>query len=142
MKALFIAAAAAGFAMLAGCVSPSTQTLTPAQVATIVCPSVKSELQTLELAGVFTGGAADTLAKQVTPDVDAVCDVGATITDAKLQTLSNAAFPVVLAVVKNSSLSDQDKAKAYLAIGGFQAVINTNIALAQASASAPVAASQ
>jgi len=116
--------------------------LSPAQVAAIVCPSAKSELQTLELAGVFTGGAADTLSKQVSPDVDAVCAIGATVTDAKLQTMANAAFPLVTSIVKNSTLSDADKNKAYLAIGAAQAIINTNIALAQASAAAaPVAAS-
>lgn len=143
MKKMLLAAGVALSVVLAGCNgSAPVAKLTPAQVAAIVCPSAKSELQTLQLAGVFTGGAADTLSKQVQPDVDAVCDIGATVTDAKLQTLVNAAFPLVTSIVKNSTLSDQDKAKAYLAIGGLQAVVNTNIALAAATAaSAPVAAS-
>jgi hypothetical protein len=138
MKKLMLLCAA-GVAMLAGCASTAPK-LSPAQVAAIVCPSVKSELQTLSLAGVFTGGAADTLNKQVMPDVNAVCDIGATITDAKLQTLANAAFPLVTSIVKNSTLSDADKSKAYLAIGGVQAIINTNIALAEASAAAAASA--
>lgn len=136
---------AAGFAALslAACGSnPSVPKLTPVQVAAIVCPAAKTELSTLSLAGVFTGGAQDTLSTQVQPDLDAVCVAGASITDTKLQTLSDTAFPLVITIVKNSSLSDEDKNKAYLAIGGFQALINVNIALVAASAaSAPAAAS-
>lgn len=144
MKKLFTAAAVCLVASaLAACGSnPTVPKLTPVQVASIVCPAAKTELNTLSLAGVFTGGAQDTLSKQVQPDIDAVCVAGASITDTKLQTLSDTAFPLVITIVKNSSLSDEDKNKAYLAIGGFQALINVNIALVAASAaSAPAAAS-
>lgn len=144
MKKLMLLAAA-GVAMLAGCATNApAPKLTPAQIASIVCPNVQGELDTLRAAGVFTGGAAKTLQDQVSPDVDAVCAATATVTTANLQNLSKATFPVVVAAVKASSLSDQDKTYAILAVGGIQTSLNTYLALQAASAvpaSAPVAAS-
>lgn len=131
MRKMLLAAGVAALMLFAGCATQPK--LTPAQVASIVCPAAKSQLQTMQLSGVFTGGAADTLVKQVQPDVDAVCEVGATVTDAKLQTLLNAAFPLVITAVKNSTVDEPSKQKAYLAISGLQTIISVNIALASAT---------
>src|ERR1700758_827857 len=139
------AAAAVGLAALAlsACVSSGTQKLTPAQVASIVCPSAMTEVGALQSAGIFTGGAADTFTKQIAPDVAAVCASAETVTQANLTNLANVTFPLLVTVVKNSTLNDQDKARAYLAIGGLQLSINTGMAVqaAAAAAHAPGAAS-
>lgn len=140
----FIAAGVA-LSALFGCASAPAPKFTPAQIAAIVCPNVQGEISTLQQAGVFTGGAAQTLSNQVEPDVAAVCAATATVTVANLENLSKATFPVVVAAVKASSLSDQDKTYAILAVGGIQTSLNTYLALqaasAPAAASAPVAAS-
>jgi hypothetical protein len=124
------AVALAGFS---GCASTGSATQTPAQIAAVVCPNVQAEIATLNAAGVFTGGAASTLANQITPDVAAVCTAGATVTAANLQTLVNAAIPVAATVISNSPMTPQDKAIALLALGGAQTIVNTALGIVDAN---------
>lgn len=147
MKKLLIAATAAICVLVSGCANVPKQT--PAQIAATVCPGVQSELALLSASGVFTGGAAATLANQIQPDVAAVCASGATVTSANLQTLVNATLPVVVAAVNVSSLTDQQKLEATLAVGALATAVNTALQLQPAPvstvpqttpASAPLAA--
>ena len=114
------------FVALSGCATGPTQT--PAKLAAVVCPAVKTELDMLTLTGMFTGGAADTL-KRSQPDIDAVCAVGATVDTVSLQKLVDVTFPLLGTLVKNSTLSADEKTRSYVVISSLQLLINTNIAL-------------
>ncbi len=105
---------AAGFValVLGACASIPTQT--PAQVAAAVCPGLQSEVALLQSSGVFTGGAQATLTNQIQLDLASVCAVGATVTQVSLQNLVNATFPVIVAAINVSSLTDQQKLQATL----------------------------
>jgi hypothetical protein len=132
-KIMLLAAGVALSIALAACSSVPQQT--PAQIAATVCPGVQSELALLSASGVFTGGAAATLANQIQPDVAAVCASGATVTSVNLQTLVNAALPVVVAAVNVSSLTDQQKLEATLAVGALATAVNTALQLQPAPVS-------
>lgn len=131
-KKLCLAAGIVASVAFAGCASTGSNQQTPAQIAALVCPSVQAEIATLDAADVFTGGAAATLASQITPDVAAVCSAGATVTTANLQTLVNAAIPVAATVIGNSPMTPQDKAIALLALGGAQTIVNTALGIVNA----------
>jgi hypothetical protein len=141
MKKLLLAAGlVASVAMFAGCASTGNTTQqTPAQIAAVVCPAVQAELSTLSAAGVFTGGAATTLASQVTPDVNAVCAAGAQVTSTNLQNLVNVTVPVVATIVTNSPMTPQDKLIAILALGGAQTIFNTAMGIVNAQTVASTA---
>lgn len=145
MKKLMLLAAGVVLLALSAC-GGTAPTLTFAQQVSIVCSASNTELNTLQLSGVFTGGAQTTLTKQIQPDVAKVCAIGATVTTANLQNILNATLPAVQVIVDNSTLSQADKQKATLAIGGVGLAVDTSIALMPAAiptvpASAPVAAS-
>lgn len=133
---------AAGFAasILCAC-NGSAPTLTFPQAVTIACSSVNTEISTLQMSGVFTGGAQTTLTKQIQPDVAEVCAQGATVTTANLQNIVNATLPALTTIVSNSSLSSGDKTVAVLAIGGVGAAVNAAIALMPATTSTAAPAS-
>jgi len=141
-KSMLLAAGLLVAVALVGCKSLPTQT--PAQIAANICPGVQSEIDVLTKSGIFTGGAQATLTTQVQPDVDAVCAAGATVTTVNIQKLVQATFPVVLAVIANSSLTDQQKLQATVAVGVLVTGINTALSLQPATSSttpAPTAAS-
>ncbi len=123
MKMLLAAGVAASMLLLAACGTVPKQT--PAQVAANVCPLLTAELDTLSTAGLFTGGAADTLNQKVGPAVDAVCQAGATVTQVNVQTISSAAAPLLIGIVKASSLPADQKTTAILAIGTVKGLIDT-----------------
>jgi len=116
---------------LVGCASVPTQT--PAQIAANICPGVQSEIDTLKKSGVFTGGAQATLTNQVQPDVDAVCAAGASVTTVNIRNLVQATFPIVVTAIGNSSLTDQQKLQATLAVGVVVTGINTALSLQPAT---------
>ena len=131
---------AAGFlasAALVGCTSMPTQT--PAQIAANICPAVQSEIDVLQKSGVFTGGAQATLTEQIQPDVNAVCAAGVTVTTGDIRKLVQATFPVVVTVIANSSLTDQQKLQATVAVGVVVTGINTALSLQPAAASGTIA---
>ncbi|XHO72245.1 hypothetical protein BCC0238_001742 [Burkholderia gladioli] len=142
MKMLLAAGLAASVLVLAACGSIPKQT--PAQVAANVCPLMTAELDTLSAAGLFTGGAADTLNRTIGPAVDAVCQAGATVTQVNVQTISSAAAPLLIGIVKASSLPSDQKTTAILAIGTVKGLIDTAFPPAVATtpaSSVPAAAS-
>jgi hypothetical protein len=130
---------------LTGC--DSAPTLTAQQQVTIACAAINSEVSTLQVSGIFTGGAQDTLTKQVQPDVARVCTAGAAVTTANLQSIVDDALPAVQTIVNNSTLSERDKNAATLAIGAASATVSVAIAFqagavtSTSAASAPVVAS-
>jgi hypothetical protein len=127
-----IAAIAAGFvalASLAGCASTGSTTQTPAQIAAAVCPAVQTELATVESAGVFTGGAADTLTNQVIPDVAAVCSATESATSTGISGIANTVIPLIVTAINNSSLDSSAKTTYILAIGAIQTTINLALGL-------------
>jgi hypothetical protein len=154
---LMLLAAGIVASMLAAC-NGSVPTLTFQQQVAIVCGDANAAVGIAQGAGLFTGGAQDTLNKQIQPDVAKVCAAGATVTKPNLQNLVSATSPVLVTIVANSSMQQADKDKAYAAIGILGAAVNTAIALMPAAvptaasapavvapapaASAPVAASQ
>lgn len=146
MKKLTLLAAClvASVALLAGC-NGSAPTLTFAQQVSIACGAAKGEIAILQGDGVFTGGAADTLAKKVQPAVDKACTAGTTITTPDLQTIVNTTLPLVKSLVDSSSLSPDKIKAADAAIDTGVLAFNVAISLAPAatptSASVPVAAS-
>jgi hypothetical protein len=138
MKRILLCASLALSFAFAGCGAlPQAPHQTPAQIAAVVCPGAKTALNTVILSGVFTGGALDTLDKQVQPDLDAVCVAGAAVTTADLDNLANVAFPLVLSIVNASGLSADDKKYAALGVTVAQGAIQTALALQ----AAPVTAS-
>ncbi|MGN8062375.1 hypothetical protein ACTJK4_11985 [Ralstonia sp. 22111] len=76
---------AAGIAatVLAACASAPQ--LTFDQQVAIACGGAQGEIAILKADNVFTGGAADTLTKDIEPAINKVCKVGATVTDTSLQ---------------------------------------------------------
>ncbi|RKE35312.1 hypothetical protein B0G76_1375 [Paraburkholderia sp. BL23I1N1] len=127
---MLLAAGLVAATSLVGCAALSTQT--PAQIAQNICPGVQSEIGTLKQSGVFTGGAQATLTNQVQPDVDAVCAQGATVTVVNIRNLVQATFPIVVTAIGNSSLTDQQKLQATLAVGVVVTGINTALSLQSA----------
>lgn len=109
--------------------APAAQQVTVAQVVSVICPIAKDAIDDTVTAGVFTGGAAVTLTKQVEPDFDAVCVAGATVTVANLSNLANATFPAIEAAIANSSLSADDKKDVLLGITTVRATLQVYIAL-------------
>jgi hypothetical protein len=147
MKSLTLLAAClvTSAAFLAGC-NGSAPTLTFPQQVAIACGAANGEIAILKTDGVFTGGAANTLANDVQPNVDKVCKVGATITTASLQAIANATLPLVKSMVDTSSLPQDKKNVADAAIDTGVMAFNIAISMAPQStatapASAPVAAS-
>jgi len=126
MKRIFLLAACiAMLAVLFGC---ATAPQTPAQIAARVCPLVTDEVSTLAKAGIFTGGAQDTLTDKIQPAVDKVCAASSTVTQFSLQSLSKEAAPLLIDLVNASTLAQADKSKAVLVIGTAQAMIDTALA--------------
>jgi hypothetical protein len=117
--------AAAGFAMLAACASVPQS---PAQIAARACPLITDEVSTLAKAGIFTGGAQDTLTNKIQPAVDKACSASATVTQVDLQSLSKDAAPLLIDLVNASSLDQPTKSKAILVIGTVQAMIDAALA--------------
>ena len=119
---LLAAGVAASVVLLGACSSLTQQT--PAEVAAKVCPLMKSEIDTLSQAGVFTGGAAVTLNEKIAPGVDAACAAGTTVTVANVQSISSAVAPLLVTIVKASGLSQSDQVTAVLAIGTIKGMID------------------
>lgn len=143
-KLLTLLAAALVASALCAC-NGSAPTLTFSQQVSIACGAANGEIAILKGDGVFTGGAADTLAKTVQPSVDKVCAAGATITSPDLQTVVNTTLPLVKSFVDASSLTQDKKNVADAAIDSGVLAFNIAISMAPATsstaASAPVAAS-
>ncbi|AOJ62506.1 hypothetical protein WJ32_08565 [Burkholderia ubonensis] len=137
MKKTLMLLAAGVVAFLAGCAGTPGAAQSPAQIAARACPLLTDEISTLAQAGLFTGGAQATLTGIVQPAVDKACAAGTTVTQLDLQTLSAAAVPALIDLVKLSGLPDADKTKAILAIGTAKAMLDT--ALAVLAPPAPVA---
>ncbi|WP_186169778.1 hypothetical protein [Burkholderia gladioli] len=145
MKSKMLLAASLVAPIILGACS-SIQAQTPAAVADRVCPVLTAQLQTLSLAGIFTGGAADTLDKSVVPIVDAVCAAGAQVTVVNVQKISSAAVPLLVSMVNLSVLPADQKLAAVAAIGLVKGAIDgafppTVATSAAAATSAPIAAS-
>lgn len=138
MKRISMLLAAGIVALVSACASIPQQT--PAQIAAVICPNIQTELATLQASGVFTGGAALTLTNKVQPDVALVCGAGVTVTSLNLTNLASTTFPVVIALIGSSNLTQQDKTIAILAVGAIQTSINTAISLQGAPITAPPAA--
>ncbi|WP_152035362.1 hypothetical protein [Paraburkholderia terricola] len=139
---MLLAAGLLAAVALVGCKSLPTQT--PAQIAANVCPGVQSEIDVLKKSGIFTGGAQATLTEQIQPDVNAVCAAGVTVTTGDIRKLVQATFPVVVTVIANSSLTDQQKLQATVAVGVVVTGINTALSLQPPTSTttpAPAAAS-
>jgi hypothetical protein len=119
---MLLAAGIVASACLAGC---AISKQTPAQVAANVCPLLTSELDTLSQGGVFMGGAADTLTEKIIPGVDKVCAAGATVTEVNVRSVSSATAPLLISLVKASSLSSDRKATAIVVIGTAKGMIDT-----------------
>lgn len=137
MKKLYAALAVGLVALISACASIPQQT--PAQIAAVVCPNIQTELATLQASGVFTGGAEVTLTNKVQPDVALVCGAGVTVTSLSLTNLASTTFPVVIALIGSSNLTQQDKTIAILAVGAIQTSINTAISLQATPIVAPPA---
>lgn len=138
---LLAAALVASVAMLAGC-NGTAPTLTFPQQVAIACGAANGEIAILKADNVFTGGAADTLNKDVQPEVDKACKAGASITTADLKTIVNATLPLIKAAVDSSSLSPDKIKAADAAIDTGVLAFNIAISLAPTvTATAPVAAS-
>ncbi|AIO46495.1 putative lipoprotein [Burkholderia cepacia] len=134
---LLAAGVVASVALFSACSSFSLQT--PAQVASKVCPLLQAEISTLSQAGVFTGGAAVTLNEKISPNVDAVCAAGASVTQVSVRSISSAVAPLLITVVKESGLSQSDQVTAVLAIGTIKGMVD--VAFPPATATAPAPAS-
>ena len=124
-RILLLAACIAMLAVLFGC---ATTPQTPAQIAARVCPLMTDEVSTLAKAGIFTGGAQDTLTQKIQPAVDKVCAASSAVTQVSLQSLSKEAAPLLIDLVNMSNLAKDDKSKAVLVIGTAQAMIDTALA--------------
>jgi len=130
---LYIATAMAALAAvgtmegLGGCKSPTTQALTPAQVATQVCPSAQGVIASLQAMSGLPEGATKDLAAAA-PIVDAVCSASATVTTVNLQSLAKDAAPMIIAIIKASPLSVDEQNKAILDVTAFQLLINAVLA--------------
>lgn len=143
-KFKLLAAGLVASILLAGCNGSAPTHLLEQQVS-IACGAAKGEIAILKGDGVFTGGAADTLANKIQPAVDKTCTAGATIVTPDLQTIVNTTLPLVKSLVNSSSLS-ADKIKAAdaaidTAVLAFNVAISLAPAATPASASAPGAAS-
>lgn len=139
-----IAAGVVASVALSAC-NGSAPTMTFPQAVAVACGGAKGEIAILKGDGVFTGAAADTLDKTVQPAVDKVCAVGATVTNANLQTLVNTTLPLVKSFVDASTLPQDKKNMADAAIDSGVLAFNIAISMAPAAtatgASAPAAAS-
>ncbi|WNC88807.1 hypothetical protein RI103_13970 [Paraburkholderia sp. FT54] len=133
-RILLLAACIAMLATLFGC---ATAPQTPAQIAARACPLVTDELSTLSQAGLFTGGAQDTLTSKIQPAVDKVCVASSTVTQVNLQSLSKDVAPLLINIVNASQLAKDDKSKAVLVIGTIQAMIDTALATVVPTSTAP-----
>lgn len=138
------AALSACVAALSGC--PSAPTLTFAQQVSIACGAASGEIVILQSDGVFTGGAATTLTKDVQPKIAKVCASGASVTTPDLKTIVNTTLPLVKSTVEASSLPQDKKNAADAAIDSGILAFNIAISMvptaSSTAASAPVAASQ
>ncbi|ACC71038.1 hypothetical protein PPMP20_04555 [Paraburkholderia phymatum] len=139
MKKLMLLAAC--IAMLAGCTTAPQ--LTFQQQVSMTCGLAKGEIAILRSDGVFTGGAADTLANTVQPALDKVCAAGASVGSTDLQSIVNTALPALKTLVDGSSMADQAKNEAKAAIDTVILAANAALSMQAATvATAPVAASQ
>ena len=135
---------AAGFAALTLAACGSAPSLTFPQQVSIACGAAKAEIVILKSDGVFTGGAAETLAQTIEPAVAKVCSAGASVAVADLQSIVNATLPLVKSMVDASSLSPDKIKAADAAIDTGILAFNLAIGLAPATSadtSAPAAAS-
>lgn len=113
---------------LAACATPSGTSTpaaiqTPAKIAAHVCPAVQTTLDTL---GLLVG-----LDPVVTADVavaDAasklVCNVASKVTIPDLQTLSSKALPNLIAAVRGSTLTNDQKNAAILDLTAASVILN------------------
>ena len=137
MKKIMLLAAGIAASVLAACASAPQ--LTFDQQIAIACGAAQGEIVILKADNVFTGGAADTLAKDIEPAIDKVCKAGATVTDTSLQSIINATLPLIKSLVDASSLPQDKKNAADAAID--TGVLAFNIAIKMApTATAPAPA--
>lgn len=108
IKSFLVAALAATVALSSGCATNGAQPLSPAQIASVVCPQfalVKTQLTAFDAVlianpttqAIGTKANADLAVAQ--PVVNAVCAAGATVTAANLQALAQQALPAFATVV-------------------------------------------
>lgn len=150
-KFLTLLAAGLVASVLSACGSQPTTTTPPVTTAQVVaaaakfCPLVNTDLSTLQAMGVFTGGAATTLTKQIQPDVEAFCStLSGSPTIASADELFDTTLPAIVTAIENSSLSATDKTIAIGGIGILQGIIVAVLpddTVTAAPATAPVAAS-
>lgn len=135
MKRSLMLLAAGVVALALSACNGTVPTLTFQRQVAIVCGNANTAISIAQGAGVFTGGAAGTLNKQIQPDVAKVCAQGATVTTVNLQNLVNATMPALVTIVANSSMPSADKPRAYAAIALVGTAVNTAIALQPAATS-------
>lgn len=121
---------AAGIAMfvLSAC-NGTVPTLTFQQQVALVCSDGNAAISIMTDDGLFTGGALNTLNETVTPAFNKVCAAGATVTAANLQSLTTGTLPLLKTLVSASSLQQQAKNDANVAIDLVTLAVNTAMAL-------------
>lgn len=135
---MLLAAGIAALVTFAGCASTGSTSQTPAQIATAVCPALQTELTTIEAAGIFTGGAADTLTNQVIPDVEAACTATESATSTSVSNIANTVIPLIVTAINNSSLESSQKTTFILALGAIQTTINVALGITSSTSAVSV----
>jgi hypothetical protein len=138
MKNCIAAVAAAALCLLAACAGTKPQT--PAQIAAALCPVLQPQLAQLQVAGVFTGGAAATLDNTIAPELNKVCVAGALVTSTGLAAVAGEALPLIVAAINASKLGQDQKNAAIAVVNGAQLAIDSAIALYHATLPAAPAA--
>jgi hypothetical protein len=121
---------AAGFAVaaLSAC-NGTVPTLTFQQQVALVCSDGNAAVSIMTDDGLFTGGALNTLNETITPAFNKVCAAGATVTAANLKSLTTDTLPLLKTLVSASSLQQQAKSDANVAIDLAALAISTAIAM-------------
>jgi len=129
MKYLTISALFAALLVSSGCANtPGAPAETPSQIAAQVCPALEAGLATLQsLPGLSTTVQTDL--NKVVPAVNAVCAIGASVTNTSLQSLVQTTLPAIVSVIKESPLDVKDQNNSILVITGVQVILTTALAL-------------
>lgn len=109
---------------LFGCASTQYNAPTVADVSKRVCPSVQAVMASLQLVDTVTPEFKDKL-HEVEPVVAIACSTQVAASVEDFHALANQALPVVLKLISNSSMSDDEKQTATVAVIIAQAVIAT-----------------
>jgi hypothetical protein len=139
MKKLYAALAVGLVAFALAACNGTVPTLTFQQQVALACSDGTAAINVMTDDGLFTGAALNTLNHTVTPAFNKVCAAGATVTTANLQGLATSTLPLLKTLVSASSLQQQAKSDANVAIDLTALAINTAVALQPAAV--PTAAS-